>query len=103
MVFNLPSQQRSSNPPEFTLSFSVIIAPPTYVKCHAGSLPVEIVSISRQVTDGVYVPELTASSPVTLVSVTLRTRQAGDYQCTISVFRASGANLSVATTNQVQF
>ena len=53
--------------------------------------------LSREVTAGLYSPPSTAS-PVTNVIVTSRTRQAGNYQCTVSVFRSSGENLDDATT-----
>ena len=94
LVFNLPSQSRDTDPPELTLSFSVMVAPPTYVTCQVDATPVEVVDLFREVTAGLYDPSSTAS-PVTSVTVTLRTRQAGNYNCTVSVYRAS----MVATTN----
>ena len=68
--------------------------------CRVDSTPVYISSLSREVTAGEYLPPSTAS-PVTNVTVILRTRQAGNYQCTVSVFRASGGNLMNATTQQI--
>ena len=95
----IPSAKpRYTNPPELILSFDVRVAPPTYVTCQVGSTPVDVADLSREVTAGEYLPPSTAS-PVTNVTVTLRTRQAGNYTCTVSVFRASGSNLPDATTS----
>ena len=47
-----------------------------------------------------YLPPSTAS-PVTNVIVTLRTRQAGDYQCTVSVYRTSAFSLTNAASATV--
>ena len=84
----IPSTKpRDNDPPEFILSFNVSVVPPTYVTCQVDNTPVDIAVLSREVTVGEYLPFSTAS-PVTNVNVTLRTRQAGNYQCTVSVFRA---------------
>ena len=97
----IPSTKpRDNNPPEVILSFSVMVAPPTHITCQVGSTPVGVAVLSRQVTAGEYQPPSTAS-PVTNVNVTLRTRQAGNYQCTVSVFRASGSNLIDDTTSPI--
>ena len=93
----IPSTKpRSTDPSELILSFNVMVAPPTYVTCQVDGTPVDVADLSRQVTSGEYLPSST-SSPVTNVTVTLRTRQAGNYQCTVSVFRASMVN----TTNSL--
>ena len=99
-VFSLASQSRDSEPPEFALSFNVRVAPPTYVSCQVDSTPVAVADLSREVTSGQYLPPSTAS-PVTNVTVTLRTRKTGNYQCTVSVFRASGSNLNDVTSASV--
>ena len=91
---------RDTDPPELILSFDVSVAPPTYVTCQVGNTPVDVVVVSREVTAGQYLPPNT-TSPVTSVNVTLRTRQAGNYQCTVSVFRASGSNVTNATTELI--
>ena len=93
----IPSTKpRSTDPPELILSFNVLVAPPTNVTCRVNDTPVDVADLSRQVTSGEYLPSST-SSPVTNVTVTLRTRQAGNYQCTVSVFRAS----MTSTTNSL--
>ena len=97
----IPSTKpRDIDPPELILSFNVSVAPPTYVTCQVGSTPVDVAVLSREVTAGLYSPPSTAS-PVTNVTVTLRTRQAGDYECIVSVFRASGNNLTDNTTSPI--
>ena len=101
-IFNLPTQSGDTDPPWFTLSFNVNVAPPTYVTCSLdnnpfdSNTPVDVADLSRQVVAGQYLPPSTAS-PVTTVTVTLRTRQTGNYWCTVSVFRAS----MVDTTNDL--
>ena len=93
-----------TDPPELILSFSVRVAPPTNVTCQVDSTPMDVSDLSREVTYGEYLP-LNPTSPVTNVTVTLRTRQAGDYQCNVSVLRASMTNttdyLTDATTSPV--
>ena len=95
-VFNVPTQSRDTDLLEFTLSFSVMVAPPTYVTCQVDGTPVDVVELFREVhatEDREYFPNST-TSPVTNVIVTLRTRQPGNYQCTASVYRSSGSNLT---------
>ena len=65
-----------------------MVAPPTFVTCQVDGTPLDVVDLSREVTAGKYNPFIT-TSPATDVNVTLRTRQAGNYQCNVSVFRAS--------------
>ena len=100
MTFIPSTYPRDTDPPEITLSFNVSVAPPTHVTCLVDSTPVDVAVLSREVTDGLYLPPSTAS-PVTSVNVTRRTRQAGNYECTVSVFRASGNNLTNAATSSV--
>ena len=98
-TFHLLTQSRYVDPPEFTLNFKVLYAPPTDIVCQVDENPVDVTALSREVTAAMYVPSSYGpESPVTSVTVTLRTRQAGNYQCTVSVFRASGENLTDAVT-----
>ena len=94
------SKPRDTDPPEVILSFNVNVAPPTDITCQADGTPVDIDDLSREVTAGEYLPPNT-TSPVTNVTVTLRGRQAGNYKCTVSVFRASGSNLTDSTTSPI--
>ena len=90
MQFSLISP-RNANPPVFTLTFNVSDGPPTDVTCTDGNNPVDIASgdLSRVVVNG------TAS--VTQVTVTLRMRQAGIYQCTVSNARVDAGNIRGVT------
>ena len=77
MKFTLVST-RDANPPVFTLTFNVSNGPPTDVICMDGSNPFTIANgdLSRVIVNG--------SGSVTQVTVTVRMRQAGTYQCTVS-------------------
>ena len=74
---------RDANPPVFTLTFNVSNGPPTDVNCTDGSNPFTIASgdLSRVVVNG--------PGFVTQVTVTVRMRQAGTYQCTVSNARVT--------------
>ena len=98
VMFKLKTNQRVADPPEFTLSFDVNVTPPTYVTCQVDSTPVNVTALSRQVTSGERI-QGTTNSPVTSVTVTLRTRQAGKYQCLVSVFRASILSTTTALSD----
>ena len=77
MQFSLIST-RDAIPPVFTLVFNVSNGPPTNISCTVESNPLTIASgdLSRVVVDG--------PGFVTQVTVTVRMRQAGTYQCTVS-------------------
>ena len=98
--FILSSKGRDTDLPELILAFNVSVAPPTYVTCQVDSTPIDVAILSREVTAAEYLPPSIAS-PVTSVSVTLRSRKAGNYKCTASVFRSNGFNLSNATTSPI--
>ena len=100
LLYISSTKPRDTDPPELILSFNVMVVPPTYVTCQVESTPVDVAVLSREVTAGLYIPPSTAS-PVTNVTVTLRTRQAGNYKCTVSVYRASGNNLTDNTTSPI--
>ena len=82
MKFSLIST-RDANPPVFTLTFNVSDGPPTDVNCTDGSNPFTIASgdLSRVVVNG--------TGSITQVTVTVRMRQAGTYQCTVSNARVT--------------
>ena len=97
MKFSLVST-RDLNPPVFTLTFNVSDGPPTNVTCTDGSNPFTIANgdLSRVVVNG--------PGSVTQVTVTVRMRQAGTYQCTVSNARVTngpvpGYNGPNATTS----
>ena len=97
-TFHLLTQSRYADPPDFTLNFKVLFAPPTDITCQVDGDPVDVVTLAREIIAANYVPTSDGSSPITSVTVTLRTRQAGNYTCTVSVFRASKSNLADAMT-----
>ena len=74
---------RDANPPVFTLTFNVSDGPPTDVNCTNGNNPLTIASsdLSRVVVNG--------PGSVTQVTVTVKMRQAGTYQCTVSNVRVA--------------
>ena len=90
MQFSLIST-RNVNPPVFTLTFNVSGGPPTYVNCTDGSKPFTIASgdLSRVVVNGL--------GSVTQVTVTVRMRQAGIYQCTVSNARVDAGTIGNVT------
>ena len=82
---------RDTNPPVFTLSFNVSDGPPTDVTCTDGTNPLTIDSsdLSRVIVNG--------SQSVTQVTVTVRMRQAGIYQCTVSNARVTNGTINGTT------
>ena len=85
---------RHTNPPVFTLSFNVSDGPPTDVTCTDGTNPLTIDSsdLFRVIVNG--------PQSVTQVTVTVRMRQAGIYQCTVSNARVTDGTITgVTATN----
>ena len=93
MQFSLIST-RDANPPVFTLTFNVSDGPPTDVNCTDGSNPFTIASgdLSRVVVNG--------PGSITQVTVTVRMRQAGTYQCTVSNAKVTNGPIPGYNTNQ---
>ena len=94
MTFIKAEEPPSTNPPTFFLSFDVSIAPPTTVHCQVGGTLLDVIELNRVVLESTYLPPPTN----VVTNVTLRSRMAGEYQCNVSVFRASGSALEVAST-----
>ena len=67
---------RNADPPIFTLAFNVTSSPPTLVNCTINGASVDLEHLSRSIADGI--------NSVTSVAVTLGTRDAGTYECTVS-------------------
>ena len=77
--FTLVSTSRDADPPVFTLTFVVDRRPPTDVTCTVDSVMFNIPDddLSREV--------LASEDPISVqVIVTVRMRQGGSYQCTVS-------------------
>ena len=82
---------RDADPPVFTLSFNVSDGPPTDVTCTDGTNPLTIDSsdLSRLIVNRL--------QSVTQVTVTVRMRQAGIYQCTVSNARVANGTINGIT------
>ena len=90
--FTLVSTSREADPPVFTLTFVVNRRPPTIVTCNVDSVIFSIPDedLSREV--------LVSEDPISVrVIVTVRMRQGGTYQCTVSNDAPNGNT----ATNQV--
>ena len=87
MKFTLISA-RDSDPPVFALTFNVTDGPPTDVTCM-----IDLNSINCDLFRSV----LNGSGSVTQVTVTLKTRQAGTYQCTVSNARVDAGTIGSVT------
>ena len=92
--------------PTLVFNFNVSIAPPTFVACKKDEEELKIVELTRDVVMGVY--DYSSSSPVTKVSAKMKSlsrtsaaEAAGIYWCNVSVFRASGSNLTTIATPPV--
>ena len=90
MQFSLIST-RDAIPPVFTLVFNVSNGSPTNISCTVESNPLIIANgdLSRVVVDG--------PGFVTQVTVTVRMRLAGTYQCTVSNARVDAGTIGSVT------
>ena len=93
MQFSLLSTSRLATPPVFSLSFNVSDGPPTTVNCtvtvNDNPVLLSSESLSRVIVNG--------SGSVTRVTVTVRLREAGNYQCTISNARITNGTINGIT------
>ena len=87
MKFTLISA-RDSNPSVFTLTFNVTDGPPTDVTCVVNLNPINY-DLSRSVLNG--------PGFVTQVTITVRMRQTGTYQCTVSNARVDAGTIDSVT------
>ena len=83
MQFSLLSTSRLATPPVFSLSFNVSDGPPTTVSCSMNGNGIST-ELSRVIVNG--------SGSVTRVTVTVRLREAGNYQCTVFNDRVTDGN-----------
>ena len=91
MSLSLISTPRYVDPPEFTLSFTVTDGPPTDVTCTGpDSFNIDEASddLSREVVN---------IGTATLVTVTVRMREGGTYQCTVSNARVDDGTINGVT------
>ena len=91
MSLSLISTPRYVDPPVFTLSFTVTNGPPTDVTCtgpNAFSITQTSDDLSREVVN---------NGIATLVTVTVRMREGGTYQCSVSNARVVEGTINGAT------
>ena len=84
MQFSLLSTSRLATPPVFSLSFNVSDGPPTTVSCSVNGNGISP-ELSRVIVNG--------PGSVTKVTVTVKRREAGNYQCTVSNARVSAGTI----------
>ena len=94
MSFSQMVTPRYVDPPEFTLSFTITNGPPTNVTCtgpNSFSINQASDDLSREVME---------DGTATLVTVTVRMREEGTYQCTVSNARVEDGTINgVIATN----
>uniref|UniRef100_A0A1X7TGY7 Fibronectin type-III domain-containing protein n=1 Tax=Amphimedon queenslandica TaxID=400682 RepID=A0A1X7TGY7_AMPQE len=86
MQFSLLSTSRLATPPVFSLSFNVSDGPPTIVSCSVNGNGIST-ELSRVIVNG--------SGSVTRVTVAVRLRKAGNYQCNVFNTRVTDGNNGV--------
>ena len=94
------AKPKNAEPPEVILSFNVSVLPPTNVTCQLKGDSVTVSSVSREVLSKEYntSPGDESPSPATNVTVTMKTREAGNYWCNISVFKTSDSGYKYLLT-----
>ena len=85
MQFSLVSTSRLTTPPVFDLSFNVSDGPPTTVSCTVNGNGIST-ELARMIVDG--------PGSITRVTVTMRLREAGNYQCTVSNDRVTDGTIN---------
>ena len=88
MQFSLLSTSRIATPPVFSLSFNVSHGPPTTVNCTVNGNEIST-ELSRVIVNG--------TESTTKVTVTVRLREAGNYQCTVSNNRVADGTINGVT------
>ena len=94
MSLSLISTPRYVDPPVFNLSFIVTNGPPTDVTCtgpNSFSITEKSDDLSRKVVN---------DGTATLVTVTVRMREGGNYQCTVSNARVEDGTINGATATE---
>ena len=94
MSLSLISTPRYVDPPVFNLSFNVTNGPPTYVTCTGPN------SFSITQTSDDLSREVVNNETATLVTVTVRMREEGNYQCTISNARVEDGEIGDVTATE---
>ena len=95
MQFSLLSPSRLATPPVFSLSFNVSDGPPTTVSCTVNGNGTST-ELFRVIVNG--------SEFITKVTVTVRLREVGNYQCIVSNARVGftiGGVTTVSSTSSL--
>ena len=85
MQFSLLSTSRLATPPVFSLSFNVSDGPPTTVSCTVNGNEIST-ELSRVIVD--------STGSITRVTVAVRLREAGNYQCIVSNARVTASTIN---------
>ena len=88
MQFSLLSTSRQTDPPVFSLGFDVSNAPPTTVSCTVDGNGIST-ELSRVIVDGL--------ESITRVTVIVRLRKAGNYECAVSNERVIAGTINGVT------
>ena len=94
MSLSLISTPRYVDPPVFNLRFIVTNGPPTNVTCTGPN------SFSINQTSDDLSREVVNDGTATLVTVTVRTREGGNYQCTVSNARVGNGTINGVTATE---
>ena len=94
MSLSLISTPRYVDPPVFNLSFNVTNGPPTNVTCTGPN------SFSINQTSDDLSREVVNDGTATLVTVTVRMREGGNYQCTVSNARVEDGTINGVTATE---
>ena len=94
MSLSLISTPRYVDPPVFNLSFIVTNGPPTDVTCTGPN------SFSITQTSDDLSREVVSVGMATLVTVTVRMREGGNYQCTVSNVRVGNGTINGVTATE---
>ena len=94
MSLSLISTPRYVDPPVFSLIFTVTDGPPTNVTC-TGPNSFSITQTSNDLSR-----EVVNVGTATLVTVTVRMREGGNYQCTVSNARVEDGTINGVTATE---
>ena len=94
MALSLISTPRYVDPPVFNLRFNVTNGPPTNVTCTGPN------SFSSNQTSNDLSREVVNVGTATLVTVTVRMREEGNYQCTVSNTRVEDGTINSVTATE---
>ena len=94
MSLSLISTPRYVDPPVFNLRFNVTKGPPTNVTCTGPN------SFSITETSDDLSREVVNNGTATMVTVTVRMREEGNYQCTVSNVRVEKGTINDVTATK---